>query len=135
MKSNIGLSVMLIALLACGKKSEETRRTIIGEWDSHSTYDGKPWHFLARFKPDGIIDGIGNGKLIISMNYRVSGDTIYFTGDPSCVPNSVGSYKLTYFQDSVRLDMVDDTCNIRIANTDKVRLGRVNAKGPAGNSN
>lgn len=127
------LLVLVLALLACGKNTRESQQSITGEWDMHSTFDGKPWLFTARFKPDGVIDGIGNGKLVISMNYRVSGDTIFFTGDPSCVPNSVGVYKLAYFQDSVRFDMVDDTCSIRIANTDKVRLGRVNENGRGSN--
>ncbi len=78
------------------------------------------------------VANITNGKPVISMNYRVSGDTIYFTGDPSCVLGSVGAYKLTYFQDSVRFDVVDDTCSVRIANTDKVRLGRVDGNTRAG---
>ena len=126
MKLITKLLVLTVALLACRKNTKENHQSITGEWDLHSTFNGKPWLFTARFKPDGVIDGIGNGKLVISMNYSVSGDTIYFTGDPSCVPNSVGIYKLTYFQDSVSFDIVNDTCSIRIANTDKIRLGRVN---------
>ena len=129
MKLVTKLLVLVLALLACGKNTRESPQSITGEWDMHSNFDGKPWLFTARFKPNGVIDGIGNGKLVISMNYSVSGDTIFFTGDPSCVPGSVGVYKLTYFQDSLRFDMVDDTCSIRIANTDKVRLGRVNENG------
>ena len=125
----IRLLVLMLVLVACRRNMRETGRSIMGEWDSHSTHNGKPWLFKAHFKPDGVVDGIGNGKLVISMNYRVSGDTIYFTGDPSCVPGSVGAYKLTYFQDSVRFDVVDDTCSVRIANTDKVRLGRVLSEG------
>lgn len=128
MNAVIIILVLTVALVACRKNTQETNRSITGEWDLHSTYNGKPWLFTARFKPDGVIDGIGNGKLVISMNYKVSGDTIYFSGDPSCVPNSVGVYKLNYFQDSVSFDRVDDTCSVRIANTDKVRLGRVNAE-------
>ncbi|SDD55726.1 hypothetical protein SAMN04487996_101311 [Dyadobacter soli] len=134
MKLTIRLLVLLVASFACRKNSGETNPSITGEWDLHSTYNGKPWLFTARFKPDGVIDGIGNGKLVISMKYKVSGDTIYFSGDPSCVQNSVGIYKLHFFQDSVRFDIIDDTCSVRIANTDKFRLGRVASDSRAGES-
>ena len=128
MNTTVKILALLVALVACRKNTKETNRSITGEWSLHSTYDGKPWLFTARFKPEGVVDGIGNGKLVISMNYKVSGDTIYFSGDPSCLPNSVGIYKLSYFQDSVSFEKVDDTCSVRIANTDKVRLGRANAE-------
>jgi hypothetical protein len=133
MKLIAQLLVLTFSLLACGRNTKESPLSITGEWDLHSTIEGKPWLFTARFKPDGVIDGIGNGKLVISMSYKVSGDTIYFTGDPSCIANSVGVYKLTYFKDSVQFNMVEDTCSIRIANTDKVRLGRVSENGQGSN--
>ncbi len=125
MKSKFTLFILAIALFACQNKREEKEQSIEGEWDAHSTFDGKPWVFRARFKPNGIVDGIGNGKLVISMNYRVSGDTIVFKGDPSCVPGSEGVYRLNFFGDSLSFAIIQDTCAIRIANTDKVRLGKV----------
>lgn len=126
MKKQLHVLSILMLLAACNTTSNrEPEHSIIGEWDSHSTYEGKPWTFLARFKPDGTVDGIGNGKLIISQKFSVSGDTIYFRDDPTCDPNSIGAYKLTYFGDSVKVDLIDDTCSVRIMNTDKVRLGRV----------
>lgn len=113
-------------LAACNTPSnKEAEHSILGEWDLHETYEGKPWTLLARFKPDGTVDAIGNGKLVISQKFSVSGDTIYFRDDPNCAPNSIGAYKLTYFSDSVKIDLIDDTCSVRIMNTDKVRLGRV----------
>ncbi|RYZ44353.1 MAG: hypothetical protein EOP49_27305 [Sphingobacteriales bacterium] len=50
------LTVLAIILLfsACQSSAEkEPIHDILGQWDSHETFDGKPWHFVARFKPDG----------------------------------------------------------------------------------
>lgn len=118
---------LIIALIfsSCQSSSEkEPAHTILGEWDSHETFDGKPWHFLARFKPDGTFDGLGNGKLIVSGQYRVNADTIFFK-DAICNMDYEASYQLTYFKDSVRLNVITDTCQERINGSDKVALGKV----------
>lgn len=118
--------ILMLLAAACNTPSnQETEPTILGEWDIHDTYEGKPWTLLARFKPDGTVNAMANGKLVISQKFVVSGDTIYFSGDPNCAPNSVGAYKLTYFGDSLKINLIDDTCSVRIMNTDKVRFGRV----------
>ncbi len=119
----LGVAMLLTACNIASNK--ETEHSIIGEWDNHSTFDGKPWRTLGRFKADGTVDVIGNGKLIISQKYSVSGDTIFFREDPFCDPNSVGAYKLTYFGDSVKIDLISDDCPVRIRNADKMRMGRV----------
>jgi hypothetical protein len=121
------LTVLSVILLfsACNTSAQkEPVRNILGEWDSHETFDGKPWHFLARFKPDGTFDGLGNGKLIVSGNYRTNGDTIFFK-DALCNLAYEASYRLTYFKDSIRLNLITDTCQPRIAGSDKVALGKV----------
>lgn len=118
------LSVILI-LSSCQNNSEkEPVRNILGEWDSHEVFDGKSFVFLARFKADGTFDGLSNGKLVISGQYRVNADTIFFK-DAICNLDYEASYKLTWFKDSIRFNVINDTCQERIKGSDKVALGRV----------
>lgn len=123
----IAFSAILLFAACQSSAQKEPTRTILGEWDSHETFDGQPWHFLARFKPDGTFDGIGNGKLIVSGQYRTAGDTIFFK-DGLCNLNYEAAYRLTYFKDSIRFNMITDTCQGRIQGSDKVTLGRVASK-------
>lgn len=117
-----------LLLLSCQTTPEkEPIHNILGEWDSHDTFDGKPFHFQARFKPDGSFDGLGNGKLFVSGQYRTNGDTIFFK-DALCNLDYEASYKLTYYKDSVRFNLITDTCQARIGGTDKVGLGKVISK-------
>src|SRR6218665_1678571 len=109
------LSVILILSSCQSTSGKEPVHNILGEWDSHEVAGGKPFVFLARFKADGTFDGLGNGKLIISGQYRVNDDTIFFK-DAICNLDYEASYQLTYFKDS---------CQERINGSDKVSLGRV----------
>lgn len=128
MKHLLTAFAALLLFTACQDSTQkEPTHTILGEWDSHETFDGQPWHFLARFKSDGTFDGIGNGKLVVSGQYRTAGDTI-FIKDNGCDMNYEAAYRLTYFKDSIRLNMITDTCQPRIQGSDKLALGRVSSK-------
>lgn len=110
------LSTMLLAgkFTACRQPAPSTG--ITGEWDAHSTAGGQPFVFIARFKADGTYDGVGNGKLVVSGHYRTTGNTILFR-DAICNSNYEGAHKMTYCKDSVRFDLLQDTCAVRIEGT------------------
>ena len=117
--------LFLALVLACNNSDSESGKKITGEWDAHSTMDGQPFNLLVRFKDNGVVDVMGNGKLIVSQDYRVTGDSIIFSGDPNCIPTSQGVYRYTFHKDSVRFDLLADTCSMRIQSTDQVSLARV----------
>jgi len=111
-------------IVSCQSSPKQPSHQLPGEWDSHETFEGKPWHFQVRFKSDGSFDGLGNGKLVISGQYRTNGDTIFFK-DAICNLDYEAAYRLTWFSDSIRFNVIADTCQQRINGSDKVALGRV----------
>jgi hypothetical protein len=120
--------LVLVFAVACEPKNNEPEKVIQGEWEAQYVADGNPFVVLARFKPNGVVDVMANGKLIVSQQYRTTTDSIIFSGDPNCASGSEGVYKLTYFQDSVRVNIITDSCEVRVMNTDKVAFGRVQKK-------
>ena len=126
MKKFLSLACFALLIASCNDnpKPAAAAHTILGEWDSHLTIDGKPDVFLARFKADGSFDALSNGKLILSGNYRTIGDTV-FLRDGLCDMAYEGAYRFSFPNDSLRFDLIKDTCAPRVQGSDKVTLGRV----------
>lgn len=88
---------------------------------------------LVNFRPDGTYDAFVNKKAIIIGKYYVRQDTVGISdiSDGSCNPDYYGTYKLSFFApDSVRWNVIEDTCGGRRRGTDKGTLGRVKADKP-----
>ena len=122
------VTVILAAIIFCtscaSSTPKESERTILGNWDAHETFEGKAFVLEARFKPGGDYDGFGNGKHFVSGKYRLAGDTIFFK-DGLCNMAYEGAYTLTYFEDSIRFNVIEDTCMQRKNGSDKVAMGRI----------
>ncbi|RYY57259.1 MAG: hypothetical protein EOO09_03215 [Chitinophagaceae bacterium] len=127
MKKFLILTAVTFLLASCSNSPKTNFPTsIVGEWDSHLVINGKPDVFLARFKPNGSFDALSNGKLLLSGEYRTSGDTV-FMRDGFCDMAYEGVYRFTFPNDSLRFDLVADTCQGRVHGSDKVTLGRVSS--------
>jgi len=125
MKQLLTLLGTVIILSACNNAAEkQPEHNIVGEWDAHLENQGKPYLVIGRFKDNGTYDAFIDGKLIVSGKYRTTGDSIYFR-DGSCDMEYEGLYKLTYYEDSVRFNMLQDTCQERINGSDGVAMKRV----------
>ena len=84
----------------------------MGNWDSHYTFKGQSGVMEARFKANGNYDAFDNGKPFVTGKYRTAGDTI-FLKDGLCNMDYEGAYTLTYYKDSVRFNVIADTCTPR----------------------
>lgn len=94
-----------------------------GEWDAHLAYKGKPYVVTGRFKENGTYDAFIDGKLIVSGRYRTVGDSAYFK-DGNCNMDYEGLYQLVYYQDSVRFDVLEDTCMERVRGSSGLAMKR-----------
>lgn len=119
------LSISTLLAVCNTVSDKKPEHSIIGDWKNQSTNGGELFTFLLKFKADGSYDGIGNEKLVVSGHYRTTGDTIYFR-DGICNPDYEGSYLLTYYEDSIRFDLIKDTCRIRIEGGDGFAFKKVN---------
>lgn len=127
MKKVLTLTCLIFLLASCNENAQPAApKTIVGEWDSKQEINGKSDVFLARFKADGTFDALSNGKLMLSGEYRTTGDTI-FMRDGLCTMDYEGSYKFSFPNDSLRFDLIADTCAGRVHGSDKVTLGRVSS--------
>lgn len=125
------LMVIIIAglmLYSCGSTtSKKTVHSLVGEWDAHLNYEGKPYVFLARFKANGSYNGFMDGKNFVSGTYRTAGDSLYIT-DGLCNMAYEGLYKLTYYGDSLRFDVLTDTCRQRVEGSSGLAVKRIAGK-------
>ena len=62
---------VLVFAVACEPKDNELEKVIQGEWETQYVSDGKPFIVLARFKLNGVVDVMTNGKLIVSQQYHL----------------------------------------------------------------
>lgn len=125
MKTCITLLGIAAVLSACNTAPEQLPKPdLAGEWDAHLAYKGKPYVVIGRFRSNGTYDAFIDGKLVVSGQYRTLGDSAYFR-DGNCNQEYEGLYKLTYTKDSVRFDVLQDTCQERINGSNGLAMKRV----------
>ena len=120
------LSILIVAALlqSCTEKRDTS---IQGKWLDHMLDQDKTYHdFIAYFKSDGTYDGIEGGKVVIpGGHYEQKGDTLILN-DNSCAPYNIGMYKIVlYAQDSMKLEVIADSCNDRREGTKAFRFKRM----------
>ena len=100
---------------------------INGLWESKVENEGI---FGMRLKEDGTVVSYVNKKVFTSGRYTLSHDTITILEDNGCT-NAVGEkmkaiYRVAMFAtDSLRLDVIEDSCTQRKSAVAKLRFGRV----------
>lgn len=127
MKLIIPILVMLSAIACSPKKTATTNLSLVGKWSHTHSHDDKTYHdFIAYFKTDGTYDGIEDGKATITGGrYQQNNDTVILN-DPSCNPHPVGIYKVViYAGDSLRFDVISDSCDARRNGTEPFRFKRL----------
>lgn len=105
-------------------RSQQTQQSILGTWDTRESADGKPFHFVANFRSDSTYDGTANGNTVVTGRYFMTGDTIVFNEDV-CGGTFSGFYRLRYSGNSVKFELLQDSCQMRIRGVDRVSLDRV----------
>lgn len=96
--------------------------TLVGRWQQKIRNGAM---MQVNFRPDSSYNLSINGKYVLGGKYYVKNDTVGIT-DGGCNINYYGIYKLNFFaQDSVRWNVVQDTCAGRRRGYDKGVLGRV----------
>ena len=118
------VAVMVFCASCANGITKETPHNIVGNWDSHNAYEGKEYVLEARFKANGDYDAFDNGKPFVSGKYRTVGDTIYLK-DGLCNMDYEGVYVLTYFKDSARFAVIEDTCTPRRNGSDGLGVKRI----------
>lgn len=125
MKRALILSLGVIAVAAVA--FTDPINPMAGRWQQRFSSGAM---MLVNFRPDGTYDAFVNKKAFVSGKYHVRQDTVSIS-DESCNPDYYGTYKLHFFaQDSVRWNVIQDTCGGRRSGTDKGTLGRVKAEKP-----
>lgn len=130
MKTSYFSLLILSLVIACqpADRSANGRESILGKWAQRHSHDDKTYHdFITFFKADGTYDGIENGKVVLTGgNYRQQGDTLTFD-DPSCNPYPTAHYKIIrYAGDSLRFELIADSCTARREGTLPFRFKRIN---------
>jgi|GEM_PF-898656 len=130
MKTSYFRLLVLFFLVACQAADgpADGRKSIQGKWAQRHTHDDKTYHdFIAFFKTDGTYDGIEDGKVVLAGgNYRQHGDTVTLN-DASCNPYLVGQYRIIrYAGDSLRFELIYDSCTARREGTLPLRFKRIN---------
>ena len=120
------LSILIVAALlqSCTQKRDTS---IKGKWVDQMLDQDKIAHdFMAYFKEDGTYDGIEGGKVVIpGGHYEQKGDTLILN-DNTCAPYNIGMYKIVlYAQDSMKLEVIADSCNDRREGTKAFRFKRM----------
>lgn len=95
------------------------QKKIAGRWETKMPND-----MVAGivFKSDNTFQGYINKKVFVAGSYDLKDDNITFF-DNSCAGK--GTYRLSFFADSVRFNLVSDTCKGRSGDVDKAVFGRV----------
>ncbi|MCX2475009.1 hypothetical protein OQZ33_11765 [Pedobacter sp. MC2016-05] len=120
------LAFIAIVLAICSFKLIDEPNPLLGKWESKTVYKEGPLSILLLFRADGTYDGFANKKTFVNGTYHVSKDTI-FIADPICNSKYNGKYKLTIFgeRDSVKFDVISDTCKARVAGANGFTFKRV----------
>lgn len=95
---------------------------LVGRWQQKLP-DGVTALFV--FRTNDTHEIFLNGKSFSSGNYYVHQDTLGFA-DPFCNLNYYATYKLNFFApDSLRFDVLSDTCSGRREGYKQLTMGRV----------
>lgn len=117
------MKIMLIyaAVMASVALVEKDRLT--GRWESQPSLKGNVTGVM--FKPDNSFEGYVNKKPFVSGSYTLEKDTFSFT-DNGC-EGKRGVYKIIFFSnsDSLRFEVVVDSCTERKNGMLQLVMGRV----------
>jgi hypothetical protein len=96
---------------------------LVGRWETKPSVKGNVTGVV--FKTDGAFEGYVNKKPFVSGNYIFKDGLITFT-DNGC-DGSQAIYKVAFFssEDSLRFEVVSDTCTDRRNGMTRLILGRV----------
>lgn len=95
------------------------QNTILGRWENKMP-DNSTGGVV--YKANHTYQAYVNKKVFVSGNYDLRKDTLSMS-DNSCPVK--GLYKLTFFADSIRYNVIADSCTGRKQDVDKAVLGRV----------
>lgn len=95
------------------------QNTILGRWESKMP-DNSTGGVV--YKADHTYQAYVNKKVFITGNYDLRKDTLSMS-DNGCPVK--GLYKITFFADSIRYNVIADSCTGRKHDVDKAVLGRV----------
>jgi len=99
-----------------------TPSKLIGRWQT-SFPDGKTV-MTAHFRADGTYSGAVNGKVFVTGKYTLAHDTLGME-DGGCGTGYFGTYRLTYFADSLSFAVVQDSCTGRRQGSNGLRMKRM----------
>jgi hypothetical protein len=118
-------SSLLFALTAVA--SIAPSNPLVGRWQQQ--FPGQL--LLLNFRADGTYDAFINGKVFVSGKYLLKQD-VFTLNDGLCNLNYYGTYKLSFYSgnDSIRFQVVQDTCRARRRGSDGLTLGRVKSAKP-----
>lgn len=110
-----------IFLLAAAIFAITEKENLLGRWESVSSTGAVTG---VVFKADNSFEGYVNRKSFTSGRYHVKGDTLFFN-DTGC-GGSEGIYKNNFYSngDSLRWQVISDTCTDRVRGMQALRLGR-----------
>lgn len=95
------------------------QNVLLGRWESKMP--GKSTGGVI-YKADHTYQAYVNKKVFITGNYDLKKDTLSMS-DNGCPVK--GFYKITFFADSIRYNVIADSCTGRKHDVDKAVLGRV----------
>ncbi|MFC3560558.1 hypothetical protein [Pedobacter jamesrossensis] len=120
------LFIIALALVISSFKLIGEPNPLLGKWESKTVYKEGPLTIMLLFRADGTYDGFANKKTFVNGTYHVDKDTI-FIADPICNSKYNGKYKLTLYgeKDSVRFDVITDSCKARVQGANGFTFKRV----------
>lgn len=119
MKTIILASAIFVSCIALAFTFRQN--TILGRWETKI-----PDNMIAGivFKADNTFQAYINKKVFVAGNYDLKDNNITFS-DNSCAGK--GMYHLSFFADSVRFNVLSDTCSGRRGDVNKAVFGRIKA--------
>ena len=126
MKKALFASLALFALTAAATMPPPAN-PLVGRWQQQ--YPGQL--LLVNFRADGSYDAFINGKTFTSGKYTYQ-QPDFTISDGLCNLNYAGTYKLSFYSgtDSIRFEVVQDTCRSRRQGTAGLTLGRAKPAKP-----
>jgi hypothetical protein len=112
------IGVCIIALFAFNEKNK-----LVGRWETKPSPDGNVTSVL--MKDDNSFEGFINRKPFVTGQYTFVDDVFSFT-DNGC-DGAKADYKVIFFSnsDSIRFELINDTCTRRRNGMTRLVLGRV----------
>lgn len=126
MKKLVFFSLIVVTL--CSFKFYDEPNPLLGKWEWKKVYKEGPIAIMLLFRNNGTYDGFANQKSFVTGTYRLKKDTLYIS-DPICNSKYEGTYKMTMYgaQDSVRFDVIADTCKGRVEGANATVYKRIKA--------